>query len=321
MHTSASMSRMIHLGYAIEEELIEHGMPSDQAQEYRVAVDDAMSGVLEPIPPAKEETIAVARGCRKTAALLYDRVWSPPFYPEPAPSEIGVYGATEIEIWYYIVELLVGRRPDLVSSFVSALNGTRGALLMRPYVPERAVSEALADEWATSVTPIYRDKSDRDRAYATGKYDVIVAALSDIGVPDEGTLTWKQVLDFRRDKESQLNYRHFVHWLDTDMIGKSRQYISDEIQIRLDRYEAALRKHGVETVVGTIETLLDPRFMAATSAVAAALAVTAGVMTAAIAAGVLFVGKGACSVARGVADLASVRKGGSSEIAALYQLK
>jgi hypothetical protein len=46
------------------------------------------------------------------------------------------------------------------------------------------------------------------------------------------------------------------------MVSKPTSYISDEIACRLDRYEWALKKHGIQTVTGTIATTLDSKFLA-----------------------------------------------------------
>lgn len=46
------------------------------------------------------------------------------------------------------------------------------------------------------------------------------------------------------------------------MAGKPQAEIEDEICLRIEDYEWALRKHGVEPLIGHIESVIDPKFLA-----------------------------------------------------------
>jgi len=137
---------------------------------------------------------------------------------------------------------------------------------------------------------------------------------------DESALTWEQVEQFRQDVDARKHYRRLVHWLDAEMAGKTTSFIADEISIRLDNYEAALRKHGMQTALGSLAALLDPGFLAASSLAVGAAAVSGGGMLAAISAGGLALARGALAVVSKCIDLRDeVRK--TSEIAFVHELK
>jgi len=67
------------------------------------------------------------------------------------------------------------------------------------------------------------------------------------------------VIEFRKDKRARNKYKRLLHWLDKEMVGKSAQYIQEEIAERLEGYQWALRKHGIETTLGAIAATLDSK--------------------------------------------------------------
>ena len=113
-------------------------------------------------------------------------------------------------------------------------------------------------------------------------------------IVDEDRLAWEQVQEFRRDARAHSAYRMFVHWLDGEMVGKPATFVADEIAARLERYDWALRKHGIETVTGALERTIQPGLLAGASAVGASLQfITTQPVWSLLAAGSFVVG-GAC---------------------------
>lgn len=53
--------------------------------------------------PHRAESVGVSLFEQKAAALLFDRVWSPPGYEGRAPDDIAVYGATDIEVMWDVL--------------------------------------------------------------------------------------------------------------------------------------------------------------------------------------------------------------------------
>jgi hypothetical protein len=120
-------------------------------------------------------------------------------------------------------------------------------------------------------TPVYRGLASSDRLYERGDRSVIVTTLRDIPVVVEKHLSWQQVIDFRRDAQARKDLRRLTHWLDSEMVGKSHSFIIDEIGVRRERYEDALRRHGIETVLGALSATLDSRVLLGGAAAVSAL--------------------------------------------------
>jgi len=73
----------------------------------------------------------------------------------------------------------------------------------------------------------------------------------------EDLLAWDQVIEFRSDTEARPAYRRFVHWLDREMLSKPENYVLDEAHQRMENYAWALRKHGLQVIVGALQRTLD----------------------------------------------------------------
>lgn len=120
-------------------------------------------------------------------------------------------------------------------------------------------------------------------------------------------------MQFRDDEDSQGKYKRFTHWLDKNMVGKSQSFIEDEISIRLENYEQALKKHGIKTILGTIQEALDGKYL-----------LSAGALTLAghpaLGAG-LIIGKILVKLAQTKLDFDDVERGPNSEISWVYEAK
>ena len=144
------------------------------------------------------------------------------------------------------------------------------------------------------VSPLYDSVAKRDTEYNPGDQAAIVAIAEGLLVADEDRLAWEQVLEFRRDASAHSAYRMFVHWLDAEMVGKPATFVADEIAARLERYDWALRKHGIATVTGALERTIQPGLLAGASAVGASLQfITTQPVWSLLAAGSFVIG-GAC---------------------------
>jgi hypothetical protein len=268
--------------------------------------------------PAPHESAIVAADRAKTAALLCDRVWSLPASEDPAPPNIGFYGATDLEICFQ--GLVVTLQPDR--------EAIRRALNLLPNSPfigvtenaNRAFSEVLFRERAIACIPAYASRSDRDSEYKRGDFAVLLAAIEKIDVVDESRLTWEQVQEFRHDSDARASYRRFIRWVNREMVGKDAACVADEIEERLDKYRWALRKHGIETIIGIIETVIDPKMLGSGSLFVASLGLTAGADAAATAAVSFVVGSAALAVARQFLNLEVAKRTDNYEIAFVHEI-
>lgn len=150
---------------------------------------------------------------------------------------------------------------------------------------------------------------------------MILAGVKDIGIVDEGKLVWAQVEEFRKDSNARRKYRRMIHWLDSEMVGKSADFVADRIAIKLEDYEWALKKHGIKTITGCFSRILDPRFIAASSAAVAGLALAGDQFLAAIGGLGLLAGKTAISITKTALDIIDRRRGKDSEVAFVYDMK
>ena len=72
--------------------------------------------------------------------------------------------------------------------------------------------------------------------YQKGNREVIIATLDDLDIVVEEQLSLEQVMEFRADDQIRGKYKRLLHWLDKEMVGRSPNFVRDEVAIRLDDY-------------------------------------------------------------------------------------
>lgn len=257
----------------------------------------------ESLPVAVHETAVVALECPRTAALCFDRIWS--IEASEIPDEIRFNGRSDAEL-VAALSLSVPIPEQVAQSDIAALvqafrrkclddlpEGAMrilvalwygGSLVQDPDEIQqgnavrgftRTICEGATQALGKTVLPIFASERKRDEEYTLGDREVVVAALRELEVVDEESLTWEQVLEFRRDVAARADYRRLVHWLDAAMVGRSRNFVVDEIAIRVERYRDAVRKHGLKSRLGVLASLLDAKALVG-SAVAAGGSLVAG---------------------------------------------
>jgi hypothetical protein len=183
----------------------------------------------------------------------------------------------------------------------------------------RDIAASFSKQHGTTITPVFFNKKVRDLQYLEGNKNVIVTTINNLNIVDEEELTWDQVFNFRKDKESQLSYKRLQHWLDTNMIGKSQTYVEDDINLKLYNYKKALDKHGIKTVIGTIEETLDSKFLIGTSIASSlpfALDSKLGIL---VGAG-LVIGNIIIKLTKNRLEYNEIEQGPNSEISYLYKI-
>jgi hypothetical protein len=268
----------------------------------------------KPNLPGASETVAVTLSRPKTGALFFDRIWCSPIVADGPPKEIQVFGATECEILPSIGVLFdsVGKANVWLKLLV------RESLNSEPYT--KIVSDALYRERGINAVPMYSSKATYNREYLPGNVEALVAISENLAVVDEDKLSWAQVLELRRDLEAKEKLRRMRFWIDSEFSGKTVSHIADACAVRLENYEWALRKHGIETVTGTLSDLLDIKFLPAAAAAGAALATTVGPLVATLGISGLVIGKMALSLTTRFVDLQDRAKGKDSEVAFIHEL-
>ncbi len=99
----------------------------------------------------------------------------------------------------------------------------------------------------------YDPPLDVNSSYETG----IEVCLHSIPVPSERHLKWEQVISFRSDKAARQRLARLRRWFRRDLLKKSEEEVQAIISKRLDDYEWALRKHGIETLISGTSSLLS----------------------------------------------------------------
>jgi len=91
---------------------------------------------------------------------------------------------------------------------------------------------------------------------------------------NEDKVSWKQILDFRSDKEALIKYRRLKSWAIATK-ENSQYYLTDLIAQKIDDYEWSLKKHGIETVTGVVSIVINKNTIIS-SAIAGALGLYSG---------------------------------------------
>jgi len=300
------------------------------------------------LPLAANETAAIALDCPRTAALCFDRIWS---VDDECPDEIRFIGRSDAEL---IANFLNGMRtsfnhekssdPDmeiLVDAFLEKGSPdnfyddlTEGAKEILAFIYlalsltkdereiktgslshfTRTISEEVSQALGRAVTPVFRSERVRDAEYTFGDREVIVAALREFEVVDEESLAWQQVLEFRRDSEARADYRRLVHWLDAAMVGRPKNFVIDEIGMRVERYRQAVRKHGLKSRLGVLASLVDAKALVGAAAAASGALIAGESLWGLLAASSFLFGKALLTVGQAKIDLDEIHEA-HSEIA------
>jgi hypothetical protein len=229
----------------------------------------------------------------KTAALLADRVWTA---ASDADANIAFGWELPMEIRFralFAVIHLFERAPSAPASVPVSQSELERFLADL----ERDLARGFQDATGATVLPLYSSTARRNAQYCSGDQVGLVSIVDNMNIVNEEQLTWAQVAEFRRDEAARAAYRRFVHWLDAEMVGKTVEHITEEVAQRLERYEWALRKHGIETVVGVLSSMLNPKSLVATSSAGIAVNLIAGMpIWSLITAGGVLIGQAALSL-------------------------
>lgn len=212
---------------------------------------------------------------------------------------------------------------ELLKKWFNELAKTGGKKKAVAFLSEffRKIARSFSSKYGIPVAVIYDTKSQRDQQYKVGDRAVVVATLCNFGIVEEEGLSWEQVIEFRADEGNRRKYRRFLHWLDEEMVGKSTGFIEDEIALRLEDYERALKKHGIKTVLGTIEETLDGKYLAGAAGIVGSFTITGHPALGALAGAGLIIGKMGVKLFDAKLDFDDVELGPNSEISWVYEVR
>lgn len=237
----------------------------------------ALSASARPLTAGESGVITLLKP--KTAALMADRVWL--LYPGGEPPMDFAFGWQSPYAIRMSALVAFFRSSDfppstIITQGVDAYVGlTPNARKFLAFTEGDLVRE-YSQLTGAFLTPLYNSAQSRDSDYKVGNHSVVVSVIEGAAVVSEETLTWEQVVEFRIDREARSSYRRFVHWLDKEMLGKPASFIIDEVSGRMEAYSWALKKHGLQTVVGALERTLDAKSLLGTATAALTLEAMAG---------------------------------------------
>lgn len=106
------------------------------------------------------------------------------------------------------------------------------------------------------LTPIYLHPTEYEEVISQDQPGIEVC-LDFIPVILDSELTWEQVLEFRKDRGAREKLDRMRRWFTTDLLGKNASEIESILGKKLDDYQWALKKHGIQTVVGGVTSVLS----------------------------------------------------------------
>jgi len=183
------------------------------------------------------------------------------------------------------------------------------------------LGDYFAKRYSIAVTPIYSGTGIIDTEYSPGNKEIVIHSLSEIDVLDEAKIEWQQVYEFRKDHEAKRKLHRMMHWLDADMVGKSANFIQDELNIRLEDYQWTIRKHGLKTISGSISSILGLAELTAAATVTTAVTLTSTPLWGLLSGAGVIVGKIAVNIAEMAIEYDGAKSGPNTEIAFIYDVK
>ncbi|MFJ5539483.1 hypothetical protein [Vreelandella titanicae] len=87
--------------------------------------------------------------------------------------------------------------------------------------------------------------------------DNVACILSDIDVVDPELLTWEQIIELRRDKESLNDLRSLRLFMYENFDGKSLAYIEDKLESMLYLHQQKAKSWGFETMMACMDTCVS----------------------------------------------------------------
>ena len=172
-----------------------------------------------------------------------------------------------------------------------------------------------------NVTPMFKDEEAFSRCFSAGNEIVYVAALKNMPLVSEDT-QWEAIGEFRRDSESLKKYRDLRLWLESGVQAASLQCATDLIAKKIEGYEWAIKKHGLQTVTGVLSHVLDSKSLLAISAGSGlGAALTGQPWTALVGGGLVLTAEITAWVAERLIDLKDIKRGTHSEIAIIYEAR
>jgi hypothetical protein len=120
------------------------------------------------------------------------------------------------------------------------------------------------------LVPFFRQYQTYSEYQNHGKSDALEVKLVNIGVINISNLEWDQVLEIRRDPDSNQKLRRFRLFMTEQYKDKDENYIKDDLLLRIHEYEKVCKKHGLELIISSVSKILDAKSLMGIAATSAA---------------------------------------------------
>ncbi len=120
---------------------------------------------------------------------------------------------------------------------------------------------------------------------------MFVAAIDNIPVVRDDQVTLDQLLEFRKDSEARNKYRKLRLWLGSSIHADTVSNASEIIAQRIENYEWAIRKHGLETYRSAIEYIINQKSLLSTTMASTLGALLGGPIAAELMGGTVLLGQ------------------------------
>ncbi|MCX6539248.1 MAG: hypothetical protein NT151_10010 [Acidobacteria bacterium] len=184
-----------------------------------------------------------------------------------------------------------------------------------------AIGMTLGQIVGQDIVTVHDSTHARDAGCLKSAEPALLGILDGLRIVDERRLSWEMVEEFRADPEARRKYKRLLHWLRTSMASKSQREVEDEVGCRLEEYEWALKKHGIETLLGHIESVLDPRFLAPTVGLGGIVGLFGEPLWGALSAGAVLLGRASLKVASYFLTREDIARRTNPEVSYVYQAK
>tara|TARA_R110002096_G_scaffold111041_1_gene242449 strand:- start:1226 stop:2131 length:906 start_codon:yes stop_codon:yes gene_type:complete len=93
--------------------------------------------------------------------------------------------------------------------------------------------------------------------------DSLGLTFTNLKVIDAENADWKQILEFRKDKDSLKKLRRFKLFFYDHLVDKDISYINDLLAVKMEDYENSCKKHGIDMVQKSFKTILNSKILLA----------------------------------------------------------
>ena len=171
------------------------------------------------------------------------------------------------------------------------------------------------------VTPVYNSQQRFASDYPPGNGIAYQAALENIPEIVEDHVSWEQILQFRSDEKAIRKYRELRFWLEYSLTAQSLEHAKDLIAHKIEDYEWAIHKHGLETVTGALSSIFGWKGLAS---VGAGLGIGAAIgepVWSALTGALVIIGRVSVWVAERAIEREAIERGPDSGVALICDAK